>query len=223
MIKKAPPLLLTVFFKSINVFRYINIYLTFENHFMKNCANKELVRFLVNCTDLISSKTDDKILLDGNAEFLSKLKDPIIKKHEQKQVPVLSKLNMLAKTPYTFNFHDIANELTWRPSPRTDYEANFIALSSINEMLNLGGLVAGFLFMTPNQVYPEHSHNPQEFYFILSGNANWLYGDEKEYKEHKPGDLIYNRPNDLHGIKTENESLLALYLLWGNNVKDYSF
>ncbi len=47
----------------------------------------------------------------------------------------------------------------------------------------------------------------------LSGTASWLYGGEETYREQQPGDIIYNNPRDLHGIKTQNESLLALYLL----------
>jgi len=90
-------------------------------------------------------------------------------------------------------------------------------------MLKLEDLVAGLLLMTPNQTYPEHQHNPQELYFVLSGKALWFYGGKQGYRYQKPGDIIYNNPNDLHGIKTEKEPLLALYLLWGNQAKGYSY
>ena len=89
-------------------------------------------------------------------------------------------------------------------------------------MLKLEKIVAGLMFMTPNQIYPEHQHAPQEVYFVLSGTASWLYGGNEEYQQQKPGDVIYNHPHDLHGIKTQDESLLALYFLWGNNAEGYS-
>jgi quercetin dioxygenase-like cupin family protein len=58
---------------------------------------------------------------------------------------------------------------------------------------------------------------------VLSGTASWLYGGHESYREQKPGDIIYNHPGDLHGMKTEKEPLLALYFLWGNKTKGYSY
>ncbi len=139
------------------------------------------------------------------------------------QLPVLTELDSIIESPYTFNFHKIAADLKWRPSPRADFNAQVMALSTINEMLNLGDLVAGLMFMTPNQVYPEHQHAPQELYFVLSGTASWLYGGNEVYKQQQPGDVIYNHPRDLHGMRTQNEYLLALYFLWGNKAKGYSY
>ena len=190
---------------------------------MSNSVTNDLAHFAKQCLGEISQLAEDEIVQEGVTKFQLKLEQTTGKSFAQTQFPVQSKLDGIAKTPYTFNFHEIAQQLKWRPSPRTDSEAKVIALCSFNEMLKLGDLVAGLMFMTPNQIYPEHKHPPQEVYFVLAGTACWLYGGEKEYRQQKPGDVIYNHSHDLHGMKTQNESLLALYFLWGNKAKVYNY
>ncbi len=190
---------------------------------MTHSINNNLVYFLKQCANSIATQTDDEIVRKGVAEFNKKIENSSAKNFAPTQLSVSKELGGIAKTPYSFDFHEIATELKWRPSPRADYDAEVMALCSFNEMLNLGDLVAGLMFMTPNQIYPEHQHAPQEVYFVLSGTASWLYGGEEIYRQQKPGDIIYNHSRDLHGMKTQNESLLALYFLWGNKAKGYSY
>ncbi len=190
---------------------------------MSNSVTNDLAHFLMQCNDAIANQTNDEIIQEGVTEFRLKLKKTSARNFTSKLLPVLTELDNIPESPYTYNFHEIAAKLKWRPSPRADFDAEVMALSTLNEMLNLGDLVAGLMFMTPNQIYPEHKHPPQEVYFVLSGTAWWLYGGEKEYRQQKPGDVIYNHSHDLHGMKTESEPLLALYFLWGNKTKGYSY
>ena len=190
---------------------------------MNDSINSELIHFLKQCTAAISVKTDKEHIQNGINEFNLRLDEAIAKDFESMQLPVLTELDTIARSPYTFNFHEIAHKLKWRPSPRADFDAEVMSLSTLNEMIDLNGLVAGLLFMTPNQIYPEHKHPPQEVYFVLSGTASWLYGGKKEYQQQIPGDVIYNHSGVLHGMKTESEPLLALYFLWGNKTKGYSY
>ncbi len=190
---------------------------------MSNSINNQLMYFIEQCTNTITDLSDDNTTHEGVAAFKSKLETTKDKVFTPTQLPVISKLKSVAETPFTFNFSEISTQLKWRPSPRTDPNAEVIALSVFNEMLNLGGLVAGLMFMSPNQIYPEHKHPPQEIYFVLSGTASWLYGGNTEYQQQKPGDIIYNHPQDMHGMKTGDEALLALYFLWGDKTQGYSF
>ena len=190
---------------------------------MSSSITNELIYFAKQCTDIIPELTDNPVTLEGVDAFNVKLAEASAREFSPQQFPVLSELDSIAESPYTFNFHQIASQLKWRPSPRTDSEAKVIALCSFNEMLNLGNVVAGLMFMTPDQIYPEHQHAPQEVYFILSGNASWLYGGNENYFQQKPGDVVYNHPRDMHGMKTESESLLALYFLWGDKAQSYSY
>ena len=190
---------------------------------MSNSITNELVYFLKQCNNTISDLAQNNKINEGVTAFKSKLEATSAKDFTLSDLPVTSTLGSIAVTPYTFNFHEIAHQLKWRPSPRTDPNAEVKALSSLNQMLDLGDLVAGLMFMSPNLIYPEHKHPPQEIYFILSGTALWLHGGNEDYQQQKPGDIIYNHPHDMHGMKTENEALLALYFLWGDKTKGYSY
>ncbi len=190
---------------------------------MNNSKHDDLLHFLKQCANAISAESQDELILEGTSLLNVRVDNAIQRDFTIPEFPVLDKLKDIIESPYLFNFQEIATNLKWRPSPRTDPDAKVIALSSFNEMLKLGDLVAGFMFMTPNQIYPEHRHPPQEVYFVLSGKASWLYGGNEEYQQQQAGDIIYNHPNDLHGMKTEDEPLLAMYFLWGNKAGGYSF
>ncbi len=62
--------------------------------------------------------------------------------------------------------------------------------------------------------YPEHNHPPPELYLTLSGTAEWRYGGCESYRTVSAGNLLYNNPHDLHGVRAGDTPLLALYLLW---------
>ena len=48
----------------------------------------------------------------------------------------------------------------------------------------------GLLLQRGNIAYPGHAHDAEEFYFILSGEANWRI-DAQEFTA-RPGDLIHH-------------------------------
>ncbi len=177
-------------------------------------SKQAIHQFLNQCAEAISNKADDNYTQEGAARFIEKLDAAQPRTFSAKTQPVLDHLNTIANTPYTFDFHSIAKDMVWRPSPRTDDNGRLMALSIINDMFDLGDLVAGLLLVSSNQKYPLHQHSPQELYLILSGEADWRYGGSEDYKRLVPGDILYNNPNDMHGVNTISESLLALYVLW---------
>ena len=177
-------------------------------------SNQAIHQFLNQCAEAISNKSEDNKSREGATRFIEKLDTAQAKTFSAKTQIVLDDLDAIARSPYTFDFHNIAKSMVWRPSPRTDDNGRLMALSIINDMFDLGDLVAGLLLVSNNQKYPLHQHSPQELYLILSGEADWRYGGSDDYRRLVPGDILYNNPNDIHGVNTNNEALLALYVLW---------
>ncbi len=177
-------------------------------------APKQILQFLKQCAESIKIQTSDPIILEGTDIFCEKLNSSKDKPFNAKLLPVLKTLNSVSSTPYTFNFHQIAKQMVWRPSPRTDKNGEQMALCLINDMVDLGDLIAGLLLVDKHQRYPLHQNSPQELYLILSGEAEWRYGGSENFVKMIPGDVIYNHPNDMHGVITHDEPVLALYVLW---------
>ena len=173
-----------------------------------------LQQFLSQCAAAMARRASDNITREGAKRFKHKLATATIKSFSAQQQAILKNIDSVATTPFTFNFHQIATDMVWRPSPRTNDNGQLLALSIINDMLDLGDIVAGLMLVSPEETYPLHQHSSQELYLILSGEAKWRYGGDENYRKQSPGDVIYNHPNDLHGVKAGDSMLLALYLLW---------
>ena len=111
---------------------------------------------------------------------------------------------------------DLSNHLPWAESPRTPDMGNRVALCSFNNLFDLKHHTAGLLYLDPELTYPEHRHPPSELYLTLSGTANWRYGGSTEYQIVSAGNLLYNHPLDLHGVRSNETPLLSFFLLWHN-------
>jgi len=74
----------------------------------------------------------------------------------------------------------------------------------------------GFLVIGPNTTYPAHYHPAIETYIVLSGRSLWTLDGKTTRKE--PGDVILHPSNHIHSMKTEEETLLALYLWTGDDI-----
>jgi quercetin dioxygenase-like cupin family protein len=75
----------------------------------------------------------------------------------------------------------------------------------------------GISLMAPHVRYPNHRHPPEEIYVSLAG-GDWK--KEQHWHRPKPGDLIYNEPNVLHAMATDEEPLLAIWCLWVGDEQD---
>ncbi len=74
-------------------------------------------------------------------------------------------------------------------------------------------LYYGPLVQKPGYTYPAHNHPAPEFYFVVSGEAEWYVDDEKQTV--KPGTIIYHRPYAVHGWKvTSKEPLHVVWAWW---------
>ena len=111
---------------------------------------------------------------------------------------------------------ELGDHLPWTESPRTPDMGNKIAVCSFNDLFDLKHHTAGLLYLDPELAYPEHRHPPPELYLTLSGTGSWRYGGSTEYRVVSAGNLLYNHPLDLHGVRSSETPLLALFLLWHN-------
>jgi hypothetical protein len=72
-------------------------------------------------------------------------------------------------------------------------------------------LIVGVTLMRPNIDYPDHQHEPEELYLVLS-EGNWR---QKNIPWHTPrlGGVVYNPSNVFHGMKSLNTPLITLWCL----------
>lgn len=89
-----------------------------------------------------------------------------------------------------------------------------MALASINDVLDLGSVTCGLMYIGESFRYPEHEHEPQELYLVLTGNASWRYGGNDDYRALAAGSIVYNPPWVRHGVIAKENPLVALYVLW---------
>lgn len=177
-------------------------------------THKPIFEFLIRCSQILQKQAPDAITRQGARYFQDCLNVTQQKSFTPAPLPVLSSVKDIEETPLTQGFHQLAGNLLWRASPRSDDGGTQMALSTLNDMFELGELLAGLLYLDSGQRYPEHQHPPQELYLILTGNAEWRYGGNTDYQPRPPGSVLYNHPGDLHGVKAGPTPLLALYVLW---------
>lgn len=76
-------------------------------------------------------------------------------------------------------------------------------------------LTAELEFLPHKQLQPPHQHAEEEFQYVIEGTGTWsLNGQEYPLK---PGDLMYSKPWDWHGIRnSSNKPLRFLVFKWNN-------
>ena len=177
-------------------------------------ATDNFRQFIHRCAQGLLRQADTTETSAAAQIFAERVQTAPSRHYTPQSQPVLAGLDQLPQTGFDFGFHHIAAELPWRHSSRTTDEGHDTALGPINEMLDLGDMIAGLLYLDSDRQYPLHQHNPQELYLIMAGHGQWRYGGDQTYRSKQPGEVIYNHPNDLHGINAADTPLLALYLLW---------
>jgi quercetin dioxygenase-like cupin family protein len=105
----------------------------------------------------------------------------------------------------------------WRSADALETPEPFRSGHSFVELLGPKGhyptpnLRFGLFVIAPNTPYPSHVHEAEEFYYILSGTADWQQ-DTDGYAPVPPGTIIHNAPFRPHGMTTHDEMLITL---WG--------
>lgn len=107
----------------------------------------------------------------------------------------------------------LSDELPWIPA-RKDPTGADRALLPINDLFDLGDVIAGLVLVRPHSFYPEHSHPPQELYLTIEGTADWRFGGSTKWHEVAPDSVFYNPPAAMHGQRNGSLANLSLYVLW---------
>ena len=114
------------------------------------------------------------------------------------------------------NVIELADELSWYQRPVANNQ-RFMASHVNAQIIGPEGLevrqdlIVGVTLMRPKIDYPDHHHEPEELYLVLSdGRWRQANGDW-----HTPGlgGLVYNSSNLMHGMKSVDTPLFAIWCL----------
>ncbi len=114
------------------------------------------------------------------------------------------------------DFIKIADQLPWYRRP-SDEDMIFDKGHINAEIIGPEGLVfsdavkLGVTVMSPGVTFPDHHHPPEEVYVVLSPGY-WRQNDE-DWWSPGPGGYVYNPPDILHAMKSEDSPLFALWCL----------
>lgn len=72
----------------------------------------------------------------------------------------------------------------------------------------------GLFTQAPESFYPPHSHEAEEHYYVLSGEASWQRGDAP-FVPMPPGSCIRHAPWQSHAMRTGAAPLLAMWVWTG--------
>ena len=111
---------------------------------------------------------------------------------------------------------DLADDLPWYQRPVAN-NPSFMESHVNAQIIGPEGLevrqdlIVGVTLMRPNVDYPDHQHEPEELYLVLS-EGNWRQDDMPWYTPGLGG-LVYNPSNVFHGMKSLSTPLIALWCL----------
>jgi quercetin dioxygenase-like cupin family protein len=71
--------------------------------------------------------------------------------------------------------------------------------------LKVETMEVGLFTYPPNTQAKEHAHPNEQVMVVLKGRGKWKVGDEEKILG--PGELVYMKPNVLHGLQTLDEEL----------------
>lgn len=174
----------------------------------------QCLQFLDHCCQSITENATTRPVLAGAARLREALNKARSIPCASRSVAIIETVSSLDQGLYIDQFKSLSPTLPWKPSTRSDDDGRQMALASFNEMLELGDVACGLMYVGAGFEYPEHQHNPQELYLVLSGGAKWRFGGAQDFCELDAGAIIYNKPWDWHGVKSGDSPLLALYVLW---------
>lgn len=114
----------------------------------------------------------------------------------------------------------IAPHLKWglRPNGEND-DATFKACHANAVVIGKDGLEErediriGMSLLAPETRYPDHRHPPEEIYTVLTP-GEWKQGTDGEFKSPGIGGFVHNIPNIVHGMRSKDVPLLAVWSLW---------
>ena len=81
-------------------------------------------------------------------------------------------------------------------------------------------IMCGIFELKPGITYPAHNHPSREFYYVISGEAEWWADDEM--KNVTAGASMYHQPFTVHGFtNTSKTEPLRLFWIWWVEDEDH--
>lgn len=180
--------------------------------------------FMTDCARSIELCAETPEMLEIAQQLRAQIKNSQPKDFKPNPLPALSNLSLVKDMALAKRFQTFALDLPWDYSPRTDDEGHELAVCDFSKVLAISehtrtettksDLHFGVIYVDCHRQYPTHRHPPQELYFLISGTALWRYGDVEAHRSLTAGNLIHNKPNDLHGVIAGHTPVLALYVQW---------
>ena len=115
----------------------------------------------------------------------------------------------------------LQDRLQWRPcefGPIPPYVGARMAFCQIvgpGAPVDAPDFRAGLFLQQPDLFYPWHSHEAEELYLVISGNALWRTPG-LPFEQRSPGDVVYHPSWVSHAMQTTDEPLLAMWVWVGN-------
>ncbi len=141
-----------------------------------------------------------------------------------RSLPVVAALQGLSQfaAPQTRALVDgvatLAGTLDWRQTySSADFGQRFLDNYGFSEWIGERGafisdvIACGVLLLGPDIEYPAHSHEAEELYLPLAGQAWWRSG-KSDWRLRPPGIWIHHPSWTVHAMRTDHEPLLAAYV-----------
>jgi hypothetical protein len=172
----------------------------------------EFLRFI--STEL-TERADHPVAVEGARQLASVLADdPPSLSAELSTVGAVDTLAELPSHPLTDALRQVQDQLPWTPSSRVDDAGANVGLALLSDCIDLAPLNVGLMLVGPDGAYPEHHHSPSEVYLVLGGEAQWRFGGSDEFRVRRCGDIVYNHSNDRHQLHTNDQSTVAMWVLY---------
>ena len=97
----------------------------------------------------------------------------------------------------------------------------FVEIIGLRGPFVSGRIRAGIAIWGAHLDYPQHQHQAEEIYVLLTGSAEFSFaGDTAQTR--RAGDLVFVESNRRHGFSTGEESLVVLYLWQAGDLRQTS-
>lgn len=184
---------------------------------MPSVAEAHLDLLLDRWVDALSSKVDNL-----HAPHRTDVERGLSCFGKERQVPGLPQPSSLAvvdeilgtEAELPSDLRKLFVELVWEPTFRAQDGGHDYALAVLTDLLGLASTQAGIMLVGSGRQYPVHQHPPPEIYLVLHGTGRWRSGGSDDYIPIEPGEIVVNRPGDVHSVIAEDGPVAALYVLW---------
>lgn len=178
-------------------------------------TSTQLSPFLNLVADTLTRDAVHPVAQEGARQLTAALAEPLtMLPHQPSTIDALGSLDALGSHELTDAVRGIAPSLPWEPSHRVDDGGAHTGLALLDDVVDLGPVVAGLTVLDANSAYPRHNHPPSEVYLILGGQAEWRSGGSEELVTRRTGDIVHNNPNDWHEMRTGDIPTIAIWFLW---------